>query len=95
MLHVKLYHSVDRLLVKIAQITLWFNPFIYLYAKAVEENHEFEVDKAMANSTDKKLYADLLLHLSVAGQGLLYHSFSKIPLKKRIVMLFSRPLKSI
>jgi len=91
MLHVKLYHSVDRLLVKIAQITLWFSPFIYLYAKAVEENHEFEVDCAMANSTDKKLYADLLLHLSVAGQGLLYHSFSKIPLKKRIVMLFNQP----
>lgn len=91
MLHVKLYHSVDRLLLKIAQIILWFNPFIYLYAKAVEENHEFEVDCAMANSTDKKLYADLLLHLSVAGQGLLYHSFSKIPLKKRIMMLFNQP----
>ncbi len=91
MLHVKLYHSVDRLLLKLAQIILWFNPFIYLYAKAVEENHEFEVDCAMANSTDKKLYADLLLHLSVAGQGLLYHSFSKIPLKKRIMMLFNQP----
>ncbi len=91
MLHVKLYHSVDRLLLKLAQIILWFNPFIYLYAKAVEENHEFEVDCAMANFTDKKMYADLLLHLSVAGQGLLYHSFSKIPLKKRIVMLFNQP----
>ncbi len=91
MLHVKLYHSVDRLLLKLAQIILWFNPFIYLYAKAVEENHEFEVDCAMANSTDKKMYADLLLHLSVAGQGLLYHSFSKIPLKKRITMLFNQP----
>ncbi len=91
MLHVKLYHSADRLLVKIAQIILWFNPFIYLYAKSIEENHEFEVDSVMANSTDKKVYADLLLHLSVAGQGLLYHSFSKIPLKKRIIMLFNQP----
>lgn len=91
MLHVNLYHSVDRLLVKIAQILLWFNPFIYFYAKSVEENHEFEVDCAIANSTDKKIYADLLLHLSVAGQGLLYHSFSKIPLKKRISMLFNKP----
>ncbi|RYE30655.1 MAG: hypothetical protein EOP42_11835, partial [Sphingobacteriaceae bacterium] len=91
MLHVKLYHSADRLFIKIVQIILWFNPFVYLYAKAIEENHEFEVDCAMANSTDKKQYADLLLHLSVAGQGLLYHSFSKIPLKKRIVMLFNQP----
>ncbi len=91
MLHVKLYHSVDRLIVKLAQVILWFNPFIYFYAKSVEENHEFEVDRAIANSTDKKRYAELLLHLSVAGQGMLYHNFSKIPLKKRISMLFNKP----
>jgi len=91
MLHVKLYHSVDRLVVKLAQVILWFNPFIYFYAKSVEENHEFEVDRAIANSTDKKYYAELLLHLSVAGQGMLYHNFSKIPLKKRISMLFNKP----
>ncbi|MGI4022011.1 MAG: M56 family metallopeptidase [Janthinobacterium lividum] len=91
MLHVKLYHSVDRLLVKIAQVILWFNPFIYFYAKSIEVNHEFEVDRAIANSTDKKIYADLLVHLSVTNQGMLYHSFSKIPLKKRITMLFNKP----
>ncbi|RYY07779.1 MAG: hypothetical protein EOP43_02230 [Sphingobacteriaceae bacterium] len=91
MLHVKLNHSIDRLLIKITQIILWFNPFVYLYAKSIEENHEFEVDSAMTNFNDKKQYADLLLHLSVAGQGLLYHSFSKIPLKKRITMLFNKP----
>jgi hypothetical protein len=91
MLHVKLYHSVDRIIVKIAQIILWFNPFIYLYARSVEENHEFEVDRAVARNTDKHNYANLLLHLSVAGQGMLYHNFSKVPLKKRITMLFNQP----
>jgi hypothetical protein len=91
MLHVKLYHSVDRIIVKIAQIILWFNPFIYLYARSVEENHEFEVDRAVARETDKHNYANLLLHLSVAGQGMLYHNFSKVPLKKRITMLFNQP----
>lgn len=91
MLHVKLYHSVDRIIVKIAQIVLWFNPFIYLYARSVEENHEFEVDRAVARQTDKHNYANLLVHLSVAGQGMLYHNFSKVPLKKRITMLFNQP----
>lgn len=91
MLHVKLYHSVDRIIVKIAQIILWFNPFIYLYARSVEENHEFEVDRAVARQTDKHNYANLLVHLSVAGQGMLYHNFSKVPLKKRITMLFNQP----
>jgi hypothetical protein len=91
LLHVKLYHSADRILMKIAQIILWFNPFIYLYARSVEENHEFEVDREIARSTDKHDYANLLLHLSVARQGMLYHSFSKVPLKKRISMLFTKP----
>lgn len=91
MLHVKLYHSADRILMKLVQIILWFNPLVYLYARSMEENHEFEVDREVARSTDKTKYADLLLHLSVANQGMLYHSFSKVPLKKRIIMLFNQP----
>ena len=91
MLHVQLAHSVDRVLIKIAQILLWFNPFIYFYAQSAEENHEFEVDRALTNATDKRSYANLLLHLSVADGGTLYHSFSKVPLKKRIAMLFNQP----
>jgi len=91
LLHVKLYHSADRLLMKMVQIILWFNPFVYLYARSMEENHEFEVDREMGLLTDKSKYADLLLNLSIAKQGMLYHSFSKVPLKKRITMLFNKP----
>jgi len=91
MLHVKLLHSVDRIIAKIIQIILWFNPFVYLYARSIEENHEFEVDREIARLTDKNNYADLLLHLSVAGHGMLYHNFSKVPLKKRMMMLFNKP----
>lgn len=95
MLHVKLFHSSDRILMKLVQIILWFNPLVYFYARSMEENHEFEVDREVARSTDKTKYADLLLHLSVANQGMLYHSFSKVPLKKRIVMLFNQPSAKI
>jgi hypothetical protein len=91
MLHVKLLHSVDRIVAKIIQIILWFNPFVYLYLRSIEENHEFEVDHKITLSTDKNNYAELLLHLSIAKQGMLYHSFSKVPLKKRITMLFNKP----
>jgi beta-lactamase regulating signal transducer with metallopeptidase domain len=95
MLHVKLFHSADRILMKLVQIILWFNPLVYFYARSMEENHEFEVDREVAQSTDKTKYADLLLHLSVANQGMLYHSFSKVPLKKRIIMLFNQPSAKI
>ncbi len=95
MLHVKLLHSIDRIIAKIVQILLWFNPFVYLYARSIEENHEFEVDREIARSTNKNNYAELLLHLSVAKQGMLYHNFSTVPLKKRIAMLFDKPSSKV
>lgn len=91
MLHIKLFHSADRILMKICRIVLWFNPVVYLYARAMEENHEFEVDHAMGGSVDKKEYAALLLHLCAASPAMLYNSFSRLPLKRRIDMLFKQP----
>jgi hypothetical protein len=92
MLHVKLFHSADRLLVRLVQVVLWFNPFVYAYIRSIEENHEFEVDKIVARDADKGVYANLLLRLSMnTHNNLLYHSFSKVPLKMRISMLFNKP----
>ncbi|GAA4340205.1 hypothetical protein GCM10023149_51430 [Mucilaginibacter gynuensis] len=91
MLHVRLFHSADRLLVRLVQIILWFNPFVYAYIRSIEENHEFEVDQIAARDADKGMYANLLLRLSIADNNLLYHSFSKVPLKMRISMLFNKP----
>lgn len=91
MLHVKHFHSVDRMIVRLAQVVLWFNPFVYRYAQAIEENHEFEVDREIGGRADKSSYADMLLHLSVNNQDILFNSFSKVPLKRRIAMLFTKP----
>lgn len=91
MLHVTRLHSADRIILEMAKIILWFNPFIYWYSRAVEENHEFEVDYAIGLLADKKKYADLLLQLSVANHPAFYNSFSKTPLEKRITMLFNQP----
>ena len=96
LLHVNLLHSFDRLILEISKIILWFNPFIYFYAQAVEENHEFEVDQKLIDRfTDKGEYADLLLSLSVTSQKIPYHSFSKLPLEKRIQMIFKQPTKKM
>ncbi|MEO6980366.1 MAG: hypothetical protein ABI113_18380, partial [Mucilaginibacter sp.] len=62
-----------------------------LCANAVEENHEFEVDREMALSTNKNNYANLLLSLAVNGHNMLCNNFSKAPLKTRIKMLFTKP----
>lgn len=95
MLHVRLLHSIDRIILEFSKIILWFNPLIYLYAQAVEENHEFEVDGKIGRLADKTKYADLLLKLSISNQQMLYHTFSKVPLEKRITMLFNQPTKNM
>ncbi|WP_121812165.1 M56 family metallopeptidase [Mucilaginibacter kameinonensis] len=91
LLHIRLLHSADRMVARIAQVVLWFNPFVYCYIRSIEENHEFEVDLIAANSAGKNIYANLLLRLSISANHVLYNSFSKAPLKKRIAMLFNQP----
>jgi hypothetical protein len=95
MLHVKLLHSADRIIARLLQIVLWFNPFAYCYIRSIEENHEFEVDRIVAGNANKSIYATLLFKLSVSGQSYLMHSFSKVPLKSRIAMLFNKPTSNM
>jgi hypothetical protein len=95
LLHVKLLHSADRIIARVVQIALWFNPFAYLYMRSIEENHEFEVDRIAAAVDDKGIYAQLLFKLAVSGRSYLFHSFSKVPLKKRIAMLFNKPTSNM
>lgn len=95
LLHVKLWHSADRLFVRLVQVVLWFNPFANCYIRSIEENHEFEVDRMASSRDDRGVYAQLLFKLAVSGQSSLFHSFSKVPLKQRISMLFNKPTSNM
>ena len=88
-LHVRLNHSVDRILGRLAQIVLWFNPVMYLFTRSIEQNHEFEVDNLLTENASKQGYAGLLLQLSVNTRQTVYNNFSKSPLQNRIAMLFN------
>ncbi|MFC4212287.1 N-acetylmuramoyl-L-alanine amidase [Pedobacter lithocola] len=91
MVHVAQMHSVDKGLVNVAICILWFNPIIYFWRLAVEANHEFLADEETTSTTDKKLYASLLLNLAKPSNNFATHNFSKLPLKKRITMMFKKP----
>ena len=89
--HVKQLHSLDILLFEVIAILNWFNPVVYLYKKAIKDNHEFLADEAAANyQGDKETYALLLLSATfkVSPQALTNSFFTKQSLiKKRIYML--------
>lgn len=89
--HVRLFHSYDKLLSQISQSVLWFNPFSYLYTRAIAENHEFEVDQLVTKGGEKSVYAELVLLLSRQNSKSLVNEFSMSPAKRRITHLFKQP----
>lgn len=86
--HVQQLHAVDKLLVNLVTAVLWFNPIIYFWRNAIDHNHEFLADRQTAKVADKKEYASLLLNLAMPSNNLAINSFSKLPLKNRIMMMY-------
>ena len=87
--HARQHHSIDILMSQLALIAFWFNPFIWLYKKDLQQNLEFIADhKAQNRSQCKKSYQYLLLKSSVPTHQLaLTNNFYNSLIKKRIVML--------
>ncbi len=87
--HASQYHSIDIILTQISSIVFWFNPFVWLYKKAMEQNLEFIADKNTQEQINcKKSYQHLLLKTSVPHYKMaLANNFYNSLIKKRIVML--------
>ena len=93
LLHEKVHsqqkHSIDILIAKLFCTVFWFNPFVWLYKKAITQNLEYIADqKAIQLIADKKAYQKALLKV-VSHQNCLSitNHFYQSLIKKRIVML--------
>jgi len=87
--HSKEHHSFDVLLVKLFTVVFWFNPFVWLYKKAISQNLEYIADqKAIQQLDDRQAYQHALLKV-VSHQNCLSitNHFYQSLIKKRIVML--------
>lgn len=87
--HVQQKHSLDILFVETLQILFWFNPFIFLYRKALLMNHEFLADEAVINKyTDISAYQILLLETaSKQTSSFITSQFNYSITKKRLLMM--------
>ncbi len=63
--HIRQRHSADVLLLAIASIFLWFNPFVYLLGREIRAVHEYLADREALRTGDRHTYLKL-----VAGQAL-------------------------
>ena len=91
--HAGEWHSLDVILIHLATIILWFNPFVWLYKKDLKQNLEFIADRTAQNqSSCSKTYQRLLLKTSfINTQLILANNFYNSLIKKRIVMLHKNP----
>lgn len=85
--HVRQHHTADIMLCELAKVALWFDPFIYLYARELKRVHEYIADSEMMSAD----YAELFYH-QVSGRcySPLAHCFDYRMVHQRIAMMAQR-----
>lgn len=87
--HIQNRHWFDLLLMEFLRILQWFNPFAWVYAHLVRQNHEYLADEiALQRSSNPAIYQAALLN-QVFGVPVisLANSFSNSLNKKRFTMM--------
>lgn len=88
--HVKKLHTLDLLVLQIANAILWFHPIWSFYEANLREVHEFEADQEVTSTYSKTAYAKLLLGLLITeSNGQLVNNFNHFQTKKRIKMMMN------
>ncbi len=87
--HIRLGHSIDLVILQVATIIQWFNPFVWLIGKNLKAIHEFEVDEAVLNKgIDATQYQQFLVIKAVGNRLQPFaNNLNKESLKRRIIMM--------
>lgn len=93
--HMRQKHSWDVLLIEFLKVFFWFNPFLYIYKKSIQTNHEFLADAEVLHQTEDTVhYQQLLLEkISTKPQTALASSFNYLVTKKRFIMMTKKTSK--
>ena len=94
-IHLNEKHSLDILLVEILTAFTWLNPFIYLFKKAINNNHEFMVDReVIATTKNLRNYQELIFkEISKQQNYHLTHQLHFNNTKKRFIMMTKKNSK--
>lgn len=87
--HIRLRHYIDLIILQIATIIQWFNPFVWLIGKNLKAIHEFEVDEAVLNKGINATQYQQFLVVKAVGNRLqpFANNLNKESLKRRIIMM--------
>lgn len=87
--HIRQYHSLDMILLKIATILQWFNPIIWLTGREMKILHEYLADEGVLQSgISPSRYQQMILDETLGIHvNSLTNNFNVSILKKRITMM--------
>jgi TonB family protein len=87
--HIVQRHWFDLLLVEVLCMLQWFNPFVWVYAHLIRQNHEYLADeKALQRTSNPAIYQATLLNQLLGVPVIsLANSFSYSLNKKRFKMM--------
>ncbi len=87
--HILQRHWFDLLLVELLCMLQWFNPFVWIYARLIRQNHEYLADEmALQHSSNPAIYQATLLNQMLGAPVIsLANSFSYSLNKKRFKMM--------
>ena len=90
--HIRQGHSLDILLVHAAAVVQWFNPFIWLYKRSLQELHEYLADReVLAQGFDPCTYKQVLFEQHLGARSLEFaHHLHQSQIKRRLAMMTRR-----
>lgn len=95
--HIREFHSIDLIFIRIVSALCWFNPSVYFLRKKIEETHEYLADAAVIEQfSQPQRYKEIIVSQALnIPPDFLAHSFSKSNLiKNRLMMLNSKKPKN-
>lgn len=98
MVHIKSWHSADRMIVEALSVFFWFSPLVYLFRSSIRDVHEFEADASAVKTTELVSYGELLLrysHITSMPSPALSNPFLHTQLKRRFIMMTKKPSNQI
>lgn len=95
-IHIQQLHTVDVILLELATILQWFNPFVWLYKRNLKGIHEFLADEGVIrNGYNASDYQQLLLQQTLGETFItLSNNFKHSLIKKRFIMMTKTKTKS-
>lgn len=67
LVHIRERHWIDLLIIELLTVILWFNPFIWLYERAIKQNHEYLADQEVITSGKSLVRYQVLLVNQLMG----------------------------